>query len=437
MSSIRRIVSRIKENPLSARMSQAISYGVGGAIGSRILILLSGIFVSRFLGSSDYGKYSLVHTTVLTFVSFSGLGIASTLTRYVVLYKEDRERLGKVVRTLIAFCYAMSVIVSLFVVLFSGTISLWISGTKELSIYFQFAAVSVLFSSLASVQQSILIGFEKFKVNAFVQFARCGLFLVLSIIFTRMFGLTGAIVAIISADAFLYLLSIAINHKIYVEHGIKLQFSLDKEIKTIVWKFTLPAFIASILYSPTLWLGNAMLTKYSGYEEMAVYSISHQWLTILTYIPAQFGNMRPIYTDLFKNGQYNQLWRTVSRITLVSSALILPLILGGVIFGQSILGLYGNDYASGYRTFALMLVAAAIINFQAQIGAVLQAIGKMWAGFVLNLVWSIVFLTGVYLLRNYGSYGYALAFSVSYLLHAVNSIVLIILSLTRGEKNDD
>ena len=437
MNFIRKIKQRTINNALFSRIIQAISFGVFGAVGSRFFILLAGILLSRILGETLYGKYSLVHTTVLTFVSFSGLGIGATLTRYIVVHREEPEYLGKIIKTLSTFCYLMSFIVALSAIFLSSKISHLIVQNDELSIYFKSAAVSIFFSSLASIQQSILIGFERYKENAYVQFLRCILYLILSVVLSGIFGISGAILALIGADVILFIVSDWLNRKQYKKEQIALKLDLNPNIRRMLFQFTLPTFIASMLYTPTLWIANAMLTKYAGYNEMAIYAVSNQWLTILTYIPAQFGNMKPIYTELYCNKKYAQLWKSFYRISIISSGILIPFIMMGILFGRTILGLYGGGYVDGAYTFYLMLIAAAIINLQAQVGSLLQAVGKMWTGFALNLAWSMVFLGLFYVLRSNGSVGYAIAYLSAYIIHTVNSLGIIFVLLRRTKKETE
>lgn len=433
MNLIVKLKKKILSNELIKRVIYAISFSVFGTIGSRFFIMLAGVLVSRLLGESEYGKYSLIHTTVLTFVSFSGLGIGATLTRYIVVYKAKTGELGEIIKTLSSFCYFMSFFVSLIAIIFSRKISLMIVNTEELTIYFRCAAISIFFSALASIEQSILVGFERYKENTYIQFFRCILYLILSVLLSILEGIRGAVVAMVLSDMALFIVSWLSNRYYYNKNNILLNFNFDNNKRKILLKFTLPTFVASMLYTPTLWVANAMLTKNAGYEEMAIFSISSQWLNVLTYIPAQFGNVKPIYTELYCKNNYRELWKLFWKITSFSSLIITPFIIAGILEGEIILGMYGEGYIKGQRTFILMLVAALIINMQAQVGALLQAIGKMWSGFALNLIWTCVFLGGFYILKSRGSVGYAIAYIISYIVHMLNSMGVICIILKKGE----
>jgi O-antigen/teichoic acid export membrane protein len=117
---INKIVEKLNRTPLIKRVTSAITFGVGGAVGSRILTMIAGIIVSRILGSEVYGQFSLVNSTVSTFVTFSGLGIGATLTRYVTLYREDNHKLGLIVKTLSTFCGVLSFVLAVITFVIPG-----------------------------------------------------------------------------------------------------------------------------------------------------------------------------------------------------------------------------------------------------------------------------------------------------------------------------
>lgn len=125
--------TRINSSNLLKRISKVIIYGIGGSIGSRALMMLSGIIVSRFLGREYFGQFSMINSTVTLFVTFSGVGIAATLTRYVSLYRNSPEKLGNIIGTLSTFVGSLSIIMMIFVFVFSEDLSFSLSSTDVLT----------------------------------------------------------------------------------------------------------------------------------------------------------------------------------------------------------------------------------------------------------------------------------------------------------------
>ena len=68
---------------------------------------------------------------------------------------------------------------------------------------------------------------------------------------------------------------------------------------------------------------------------------------------------------------------------------------------------------------------AFVIVTQAQLGTVFETINKMWTGFTLNLVWSIILLGSFSYFVMYGSLGYALAYLIAYTCHVIVSYIIL------------
>lgn len=425
MDIITNMQKKIKSSSLIQRILNAVIYGIGGSIGSRMLMMLSGIIISRFLGKEHYGQFSMINSTVTLFVTFSGVGIAATLTRYVSLYRSKPEKLGNIIGTLSTFVGLMSIVMAILVFLFSDYLSRIVSDSSILTNYFKITSITIFFAALASIQQSILLGMEKYKKSARIELIRCAVYLVIAGILTILFGVYGAIWALFISQFIRFYLMYLENKAEYKKNNIKVEFKYNSEIKKIIYHFTIPGFIASLFVMPVNWINNSILTRSVGFGELAIFSVALQWMTIITYIPSQMGQVKPIYTDLFSQKDFKKLKKIFLNITATSIILVVPIVLFGIVFGKHILNFYGQGYESGYLTFVLLMVTAFLITLQSQVGAILESIGKMWIGFMLNFVWSILIIFVFYYFRNYGSVGYAIAYCVAYGVHNVLSYIMI------------
>lgn len=433
MEIITNLRNKLNNSTLFSRTAKALFYGVGGAAGSRALMLISGVLVSRILGQEYYGKFSMINSTVTLFVTLSGLGIGSTLTRYVALKKENKKELGNIIGTFSFIVAIFSFILSIILLIFSKQMSILTSGSDELDLYYKLASITILFSALGSIQQSILLGYEKYKVSATIELFRCGLYLVISIILSILFSIHGAILALLITFFIKYILMLFVNRKHYKENGIVITFNFSSYIRKILLSFTLPSFFASLFVLPVNWINNSILTRTMGFGELAIFTVALQWKTLIIYIPSQFGQFKPIYTDLMANKKYNELRKLFTKITISSILFVLPIILLGVVFGRFILTLYGKGYEMGYIPFIIMLFSALLITIQSQIGSLFQAIGKMWIGFMLNLIWSIIVVGLFYYIRHLGSLGYAISYFLAYFVHLINSYGVIFILWKRRE----
>lgn len=421
------IIDKFKsnDNSLINRFIKAIFYGVGGAVGSRFFMLVSGIIISRIIGKDSYGEFSHVNSTVTLFVTFSGMGISSTLTRYIAINKQDTYKTSIIVGTLSKVVVIFSAIMSIGMYFLSKPISILTTETDTLTNYYRFASIAILFAALSSIEQSILLGFEKFKASSTIEVLRTALYLIVSIVFTLRFGIYGAIISLIITFMTKYVLMRLVNSKHYKKIGIIPKTDFNNEIKGIIKTFTIPAFLSSIFVLPINWINNSLLAKYSGFGELAIFAVSLQWMTLITFIPYQLSKVKPIYSDLYNKKSYDSLFKYSKKISILLSFFVGLIVIIGIAFGKIILSLYGDGYLSGIIPFRIMLLSAFIITIQSQIGPLIESIGKMWIGLTLNLVWSFSILVIFYFLRHYGSLGYSISYLASYFIHTVFSFTCL------------
>lgn len=426
----KKILNTINSNESRRRVSNALIFGVGGAIGSRVLLMLTTLVVARVLSEELYGQYSLVNSTVQLFVLFAGMGIGATLNRYTALYyKKDKEKAGQIIASLYMICALLSFALSIAMFIMAQTISLWVADSTELTGYFRITSGTIFFTALASLQQSILQGMEKFKKNAQIQVFTCILLLVLSFILVLLLGLEGSMLALLLTQGVNFILFRRAVKKQLKKHSIYLKVLFNSEIREIICHFALPSFVSSIFVLPVTWLNNSLLAKNSGFAELAIFSIALQWFTILTYLPNQLYQVRPIYTDYYANNRKVELRNILSKITLYSTVFVAIVAVGTVTLGRSILQLYGDAYVDSYSVFAVMVLTSVVVASQSQVGVMIQASGKMWWGFILNAIWASILFISFYFMREWGALGYAIAYFISYVAHTINSFIVLFLLL--------
>lgn len=406
------------------RFFNAIIYGIGGAVISKGLLMLFNIIIARMLGEVKYGVYSIINNTVQTFTVFAGAGIGVTLTRYVSLYREkDKNMVGIVIKTLLIFNSILSILVALLIFIFSGTISNIISEQVNISLYLKITAGTIFFTSIALILQSILQGFERFKKIAIVQIISNILSLLLGIILTKLFGIKGTVISLLVLQILMTIFFGITIKGILKNKEIILKFQFNEIIKDAIKNVAIPAFLSTIFVLPIIWITNFVFTKNNGYDEFAAFSVCLQWFTILNYLPQQFGQVKPIYTQMYADGKIDELRKAIRKIMkfsiLFASAAALILGFGG----KLLLGMYGTYYLNYVKPFIVMLIASIFYAIQSQFGSIFQAIGKVWMCFILNVIWAISFIVSFCTLYKMGSIGYTLTYLISYGIYSLISLI--------------
>lgn len=209
---LKTIVSR---DSIVKRTFLAIFFGVGGAVGSRVLMFLANLLLSRTLGQDVFGRFSSLSNTVNLFVTFSGMGVSATLTRYVAANREDGKTTGMYICTLSRICATMSILLSVCLFVFAKQISILSTGSDSLAVYFRIVAVTVFFASMSSVEQSILVGFEAFAQSSSIQLFRCAAFCIAGFFFSKLWGIYGAVYALLVSHLTQYVFYLVANRTRY------------------------------------------------------------------------------------------------------------------------------------------------------------------------------------------------------------------------------
>lgn len=332
-----RIINKIVNSEMRRRFFNAILFGIGGAIISKAFLMIFNMIVSRLLGETQYGIYSLINNTVQTFTVFAGAGIGVTLTRYVALYRDkDKEMTGIIIKTLTLFNSVLSIIIGVLVFIFAKDISNLINESTDITLYIKITSVTIFFTSVTLILQSALQGFEEYKKIAIAQMISNIVMILIGILATKLYGIIGSITSLMILQIITSIFFIISIKNIITKKNIKLKFEVNEIVKEAVKKVAIPAFGASIFVVPLLWITNSIFTKQNGYEEFAAFSVCLQWFTILNYLPQQLGQVKPIYTQLYEDKKVKELKKVVNKMMLFSTgfSIIVAIIL---MLGSSII----------------------------------------------------------------------------------------------------
>lgn len=197
---------------------------------------------------------------------------------------------------------------------------------------------------------------------------------------------------------------------------------LRKEELTILWKFSVPSLLASVMVGPVLWWTKTYLISRSSYSEMAVYDVAEQWYTIVLFVPVTLAQIiLPMLTNTLEEGSKEQYLKLV-KINLGINVLVsLVLSLFIILIGPYIMEFYGKGFVD-IRTMSIMMMATVASSACNVVGQVIASRDKMWYGFAFNMLWAVIFiLLTVFCVGSLGmeASGLALAFLLSYILHFI------------------
>jgi len=414
---------RIENSPIGYRLARGVFWSLAGVLASRGLMFIATVFVARILGRTVYGQLGMVQSTVSMFGLFAGFGMGLTATKYVAEYREtDRPRAGRIIRLTEMFAVATAGLMALALLAFAPWLANRTLNAPHLTSVLRIGTLILFISALNGAQAGALAGFEAFKTIAGVNLL-VGLISFPLLVGGAYFGgLSGSVWALVVNLGASWVLNQIALHKEARRYRVPLALgNSDGGDLPVLWRFSLPAVLAGSMVAPVDWACNAMLVnRPHGYGEMGVYGAANQLYSMLLFLPTLFGQVvLPILSERLGHKDVRRSTQTMLVAMKANALCVVPFIVVASILSPYIMRLFGEGFKDGWPTLIVVLWTAALYAIQAPVGQIIQASGKMWTGFFMNLGWATAFVLGTFVLVKDGAFGLAGARGIAYLLHSV------------------
>ena len=191
-------VLKIKNSLKKNKLTNDSFWALFGNIIVKGLTLLAGIFIARFLGNDIYGEYGIVKSTLLSLAIFSTLGLGYTSNKYVAEFKISKPHyIPLVIKYSLNITFIVSSILSLILFLSADYVSSSILEAPHLSLPLKIVSSWLVFNALTTTQIGLLSGFGAFKGMARINSVIGSVTFFLSVLFTYLWGLNGALIALL------------------------------------------------------------------------------------------------------------------------------------------------------------------------------------------------------------------------------------------------
>jgi O-antigen/teichoic acid export membrane protein len=395
---------------------------VGTAI-AQCAALASALFTARILGPVQFGELALINSTMGLLGIFAGLGLGLTSTKYVAEFRvSDPMRTGLILGLVnrLVLLSGLAIAGLLFMA------APWLAANLQapnLVLELRIGCLLLLFNEINGVQVGSLAGYEAFSTIAQVNVLR-GLFgLPIGVAGAWFFGIRGAVVAaVIVAGIGVALSHIALEREA-TQWGIAITTRGARSELSVLWRFSVPAFLGSVVVGPVSWLATALLVNQpGGYAQLGVFNAANQWRTMIMFFPAVVGQaVLPILSSLLGGGGTRSSRRVLAAAVAVSALTALPIAAVLIVARGIVMALYGPVFAGYGDVLGLVAVTVIFLAIETPVGQIIAASGRMWLGAAMNLGWSVVFLGSaiVFISHGYGALGLAAAYLIAYAVHSL------------------
>lgn len=403
---------------LRARFTLGVFWSLAGAVVSRGFLLAASVVCARFLGKEGFGALGMVQSTAGMFGVFAGLGLGLTATKYVAEFRrQDPAKAGRILALSASVALIFGSMITVLLILLAPYIAKNVLATPQLAAPLALGSGLVFFGAMNGAQTGALAGFEAFKTIARVNILAGVASFPLIVLGVWRGGLQGAVAGSVAALAINWALNNRALRCECARANVSYQFASCHRELNILHRFSLPAFLASIVVGPAIWVCNALLVHQpQGYAELGIYTAADKWRLLILFVPTSvFAMVLPVLSNLYGEGD-TAGFRKVFRANLQWNAALA--LLSALLIAASaapIMAIYGSSFRSGRPVLMVLAFSALPEALNAILGQPLIAAHLMWWRFAFDLL-LVAVLVGLawMLIPKWGALGLAASYGLAF-----------------------
>ena len=437
---LRKYAERIEASPLGYRLAKGVFWSLAGVLISRAFMLAASVGVARILGKKGFGELGIIQATVGMFGALAGFGLGLTATKHVAEFRHrEPQRAGGVIRLSGIVAFISGGMMSLCLVIFAPWLAENSISAPHLASALQIGAVVLFISALTGAQTGALSGFEAFKAIAHINLLSGLSSFPILIGGAYLGGLTGTVWALAINLTVNWLLNHLVLKREAKRFGVPLSSDNWRSELPVLWRFSLPAVLGSILLAPANWACGALLVNQpDGYAEMGIYNAAKQWQLAILFIPGILAQViLPLLSNLNTESKVLQYQKILKFNIFLNAGIALIVIVPLFFFANLIMSVYGPGFERGLDVLRILALSAVLVAVNNVIGQGIASKGRMWTGFLFNALWAMALLgtTWIFIRLGFGGIGLAYATLIAYAFHTVWQGLYLIRENSRDKKH--
>jgi O-antigen/teichoic acid export membrane protein len=425
------LVRSLLSTPTRRRLASGAFWNSAAGLVSRVLAMITSFLIARLIGRQRFGEYGMIMSTVNLVQTLATMGVGMTATKFTAEFRiKDRDRAGRFIGISTLLTLITGGLAALVLLAFSPSLAAKTLAAPHLAGMLRLSSLAVLLGVISSVQICTLAGFEAFRASAsMVSLTGC-IQSVLMFIGCYFAGLPGLIVAFTLAMCTSVALGRFLLTREMKRFDIKVNWSATPTEWHILYAFSLPAFLASVLVEPVLWVSSAILAHQpDGYGELGGFNAANQWFSAVQFLPTMIGTaFLPVLSERYGSGDRSGTLRLMFAMIGITAAIVVPICGVLCLMSRTIMSGYGPTFASFNVTLMLTVITAALMSTMTPVGLYIAASNRMWVGFTMNLGWAIVLLTSTVIMIRWGANGLAASRLLAYAVLALSGFGFVLLT---------
>ena len=433
---ISKLISTVQTRLKSGDSSGTLLRGAGGLVLLHPLGLLisfvSTIILTRLMGETNFGVYSLVlaWVHVLVLLTMSGLDTAFVrfLPSYIVQAKEG------FVKGLLQYSLQHVAAVSVLTVSLSAFVVWQLLQTERLSQgqanAFWVALILVPLLSLTTLREAGLRSLKQVLRSAIPEIIVRPSVIILLVSITYFFTREAlSPLTVVSITIVAVVISFSLGTVWFLRALPKRVFASVKQMERSVWvRVSLPLFFISSMNLVLKRTDIIMVGAFMNFDQVSFYRIAGMLADLGVFgLVAVNAIAAPMISELYTAKKRDELQNTITLAARGIFVLTLLISLFLILFGRFILTIYSPDFQVAYLPLLILLAGQATNALTGSVGFIMTMTGHqnqaaliIGAGALANIVLNAI------LIPRYGLVGAAVATSISTVFWNMSMLVYVL-----------
>lgn len=388
---------------------------VGYVIGSNIVGFLLGFvqipILTKGLGATLYGTWSLINVTVALIVPFALISLNIAIVRFLAAEK-DEERIREDFFSICCVVFISATFFSFILYSLSDLLAIWIIKDSQSCSYIKLASILILLSSMEALFLSFFRMRRKIGIYTILNLGSSVFQVVLCILFILLgYKLRGVILAVIINGALFNVIAFSI-----ILRETKLQFPKFSRIKSFLsWGIPLAPNTA------ILWIIHSsdryMVSYFLGVTDVGIYSAAYTIGSYTSFVLAPLGIvLYPSIAKHYDEGNLNEAKKYLKYSSKYLMMIVIPSAFGLSILAKPLLQeLTLPQFVAGSVVVPFVAFGAVLFCFYQICVYIIHLVGKTEITLrLLGISSGLNIVLNVLLIPRVGILGAALATLISY-----------------------
>ncbi|MBP3841106.1 MAG: oligosaccharide flippase family protein [Bacilli bacterium] len=398
-----------------------------GGIFTKILGMISKIFLTRYLGTEGIGIYMLILPSFILFLNLASFGFPVSISKMVASLEKNNKRL---IFTSLFFVMFINILLIIFIIMFSKTLAVKLLHNVNCTIPIMSIALVLPFTSVSSIIRSYFFGKEKMIPHILSNILEDVVRILLIMILIKKFSyldLKYQVTLVILINIICELVSIFIlflflpKNFVITKRDIYPSKIYLKESLSISVPNTMTRLVTSVCYffEPIILTNTLHLVGYTSHYITYEYGIMSGYSIPIVLLPSFFTlaisqALLPVISREYSRKNYVGAKKKVKLAIFYSLCIGIFFTIIFEIFPKNILKFLYNT-TEGHTYIRLLAPICLLQYIQAPLSSVLDATDMSKENFVSNTIGSlirIIFLP-LFSLLKIGLYGLILSTSLN------------------------